>query len=1273
MTDKPAQHAVVPLQVHVSDGLSQAVRQLPALQKNYFDVDERRFEQLLAQVQDYARLVKMPGMDHKNVSAANQLFADDEVVVMAYILALDITQLDHQFEHRMQQELGNSAWPLAEQNGASPLGLARLLDSWLLLLRYPQTAAGEDLYKMIETVVIGFGKEFYPFVQSLPALREQLPGLFSPEFLRLIAQEQLRLESMGMQPLALAEPALANTVTEVALGAQEWREPEVAETDVRSIYAALVKSVEMIQSAARKLLPESLVGEYHDPGAAIRIVFVLLFKKLQDRLNRFTLNYFDFYFNQVLQVRRLPMRPDSVYLVMQPSVAHSLIVPRGTEFFAGLDSNRQDIVYRSDVDVEINDARVDQLHCLYFPSHQRLDDPEQRLPNQQLIDGCWLTQIPADNTGPDYHPLFGEPRGQVRNDAARDARLGFAIASNVLLMREGKRKVNLQLHYVNLNNEHCATLESQLAAMPALKASKSDRRTKTKAKFFAYFGNIFTLAITTAEGWYEIPEYKPAYHDTDEKLKPNCLGISFYLPEDCPPITPFMSSVHGAGQPTSVPVLRFVLKDNHLQYPYDLLRKLALREIRISVEVEGCRDLLLYNNLGQLSPLAPFMPFGPLPSVGSYFIVGHEETRTKQLTDFNLDIEWSGLPDIGNGFNEWYRGYLTPRTNDSFVASPSVLVDGKWQPAETSGALRQPLFNSAVKNGQWQLLPTKNISAHGVLPWYKPQEGLQARKAFVYTPATKAGLFKFVLQGPAGAFGHLEYQHLLTNTLTYNARVKQEQLYKPMPNAPYTPEIASISLNYTATAHINMADTERLQDAEFKDQFFHLHPLGWEKMSPLRHPRIFQIPQYDHAGNLFIGLTASEMGQLNLLFHFHNDSLPMDSAEPANPEEKYFDKAGKAHRYIGWSYLSDNQWRDLPATHILADSTYGFMRTGIVTIALPADITADNTLMPPGIFWLCVSADEQLKNYSHIHSVHAQALSATWSAGEHPPSNPPLVLAADTIKRTRQNLPGIAGVRQICDSFGGVPAETAELMRARMSERLRHKNRALMPRDIEALVLEKFPQIYKVKCFANINTRKQDPICPGHLLIVPIPHRNEMQPGAFQPHFDGYLVQAIKEFVQQLASPFAQISVENPTYEEIQVRCKVEFKKSIHSGRYHNLLNQALCDYLSPWAPEGNQVHFGWSISARDIQSFIRKLDYVDYVTDFSLLRIARYRDGLYFRDDTAVKPDVEVDRITPSYYWSTAVPIPNHYIDTLHKKEAFIAEATGYDELEIGSTFIIS
>ena len=92
-------------------------------------------------------------------------------------------------------------------------------------------------------------------------------------------------------------------------------------------------------------------------------------------------------------------------------------------------------------------------------------------------------------------------------------------------------------------------------------------------------------------------------------------------------------------------------------------------------------------------------------------------------------------------------------------------------------------------------------------------------------------------------------------------------------------------------------------------------------------------------------------------------------------------------------------------------------------------------------------------------------------------------------------------------------------------------------------------------------------------------------------------------------------------------------------------------------------------------KSFIQSLDYIDYVTDFSLLRIAPQRDGLFILDDTAAPdPSGKLNHhFTPTYPWSTAVPIRHHYLQTTELHRQIRAERTGMDELEVGSTFIIS
>ncbi|HEY0894659.1 MAG TPA: hypothetical protein VGE32_16475, partial [Cellvibrio sp.] len=845
MSDAPFAPTGSPLQLHVRDGMSRQRRYLPALEQNYFNVDEMSFEQLLSQLQDYARLVKLPGVEFSSDDIEQLLFARDEIVVMAQILALNVDELERRFKARLQQEIDSEEWALSEaQNPASVLGLARLLDHWLSLLKHPQSSAGESLYGLIESVILGLAKELYRVHGFMPE-RVKQSNYFSAHFMSLI--------TAGDQQDELRDHSNPN--------------PQV-ELNIRSLYASLLKAADMVQVSARQLLPDSMQSKNHDPALALRIAFVTLYQKLQRRLNRFTLDFIDFYFTQVLQAKPRPVQPDSAYLVFQPGAKERDIrLPKGTEFFAGIDSASRDIIYASDDEVIINDAQVEQLYSLFFP-RVNLDlrsglasDKTKNTPARasvSLADGCWINAInaqpKADKKTRDKfiaQPFFGAARNLTNSDgrasdSAQSARLGFAVASNVLLLREGQRQITVDLAFENLQRQPWSKLNNILRHLPNIKDSIAD----DKAKFFAYFSKLFQLSLTTTEGWLDIAEYKPAYNATDASIKPNSIRLSFALPENSPAISAYKTAVHGDPLTTELPVLRFTLKENYLQYPYDILKQLVLREVRIQVDVKGCHDLLLHNNIGQLSALSPFAPFGPMPDVGSYFIVGHEETRSKQLTALDVDIEWSGLPANAGGFNSWYRGYPLPKDNQQFVASVSVLADGRWQPAAADNNGYQPLFNAPLKNGTAHLVAPKTLSANSAMPFYKAQDQHQAKRPFNYSPLTRSGLFKFTLQGPLGAFGHREYPNLLAEVLTHNTRVKHPRFAQPIPNPPYTPEISAIRLNYSAVSILTLADTGREDDPCYKDQFFHLHPLGWEAISPLRHPRLYLLPQYPDDGSL---------------------------------------------------------------------------------------------------------------------------------------------------------------------------------------------------------------------------------------------------------------------------------------------------------------------------------------------------------------------------------------------------------------------------------------
>lgn len=1189
----------------VRDGLSQQKRFSSALAPGYFDVCEQRFEHLMVQLQAYGKLVAMP-----NVPLEPGLFADNELMVIAHILALDSVQLEQRFNDRLDQTFRDRDWVLSEPTEPASIGgLKQLMEHWQESLRYPQSAVGEILFGLITDV------------------RHTLIEQLSNGDVRLSAQQS----------------------------------PFGVDEGYRTLFAAQLKALDIIQTRARAQLLISFRSGNHDPALALRTAFIKLLERLQQRVNRFTSDFVDFYYRDVLRVTPQPALPDNVYLILQSNLRGcELHVPKSTEFFAGLDSSGQPLIYASDQDLIVDDAQVEQVYTLYFPRPNTGAD-------EALAIGCWPHSFEReDDTDAAAAPIFGaarNARGQADFDSnsISSARLGFAVASQVLLLREGQRKIRVDLV---LNTG----LVDLLKRLPEMK-NASDQ----SAKFFAYFGQFFHLSLSTSDGWHSVDTYKPYYQVEDAQPSYDVLRFDIELPEDCPAIVPFNPTVHGDGLTTELPVLRILLRENHLQYPYDVLRHLVLREVRIQVDVRGCSQLQLYNNIGPLSPLLPFAPFGPLPEVGAFLVVGNEEICGKQLSHVSVDIEWGGLPTMAGGFRRWYEGYTQERPNSEFIVSASVLVNGQWQPETGRGSgERQPLFADQLEHANRYLLPRNRLSADPVIRYHQPRHPRDLKNLESDSSIRRNGFFKFTLEGPTGAFGHREYPFLLAEVLTQNAKTPVKNFMRPVPNPPYTPEIRTLRFNYRASATVTLArvveDANSLHDAKF----FHIRPLGWEAISPLRHRRTHLLPQFTEGGNLYIGIRASSPRLLSLLFRLRNNSLPITVAQPCGQSD-HPGATGSISSLLSWAYMRDNQWRPLGAEAIQSDSTQGFMTTGIVQLTLPQDANIHNTVMPGGLYWLRVSANESLHCFSDLYSIHTQALKASWRTGDHMEGQGQLQLPAGSIQRAAQSLPGLTGVVQPDPSFGGRRQENEQQLRQRISERLRHKQRALLPSDYETLILERFPELHKVKCFPNVCTRGAPYQRPGHVLIIPIPKLDIDKP-ELQPHCNGHLIAAIRAFITPLIPAYVRVAVENPYYEHIQVRCAITFAPGQNLGQAKNWLLKDLCEFLSPWHEgAGNTKHFGWRIGTQELKAFLHHRDYIDNVSGFSLLRIAPRDDTRFTLDDTAADVDADAHALTPGVPWSTAIPLPNHVIRLPNDAVPDTSQQAAIEDMEIGSTLIIT
>jgi baseplate J-like protein len=1268
--------------LHISDGKSQTKRLLPALKKGYFSVADMRFHTLLAMVVDYAQVMKFYNLENQQDGVWKPYFSVDETVVIATILATDPDKLvailnqsryPSNVSHALIETLRSGLPKEISHQVIAVYIVCKMLDNWLVLLASAQSKAGIALHKLIESVFIGLTKD-------LKLLAQYVIG-----FLPDLSVEEIFSQDLITRILEPQEINASDYIDSSAL--------VVDEVSIRSTFYAFVKAIEMVQASAAELLPASLVSKDHDPAIGLLIAFLQLFQKLQHKINRFTLNYIDFYYDDVLKTQTRPCAPDYAYLTMRSgNINNEILLNKGAEFLAGKDENKQDVIFTAVEDVLINNAAVAAIHTLFF-DRDYLSSPENNLQElsasagltemqkRQLATGCWLNEMPiltdadADLAQQDKRqscPLLGAPKVGEESVWVNHARIGFALASKVLFLREGRRTVRITLKYNDLmagagKNER--TLEQWIKEITVALASSNNSACITSAAeqdtFFKVFRNIFIISLSTEEGWLDVPEYLPSYSGVDSQLEQNSLTITFSLSADTPPITPYDQAVHGEQYETQLPIIKFVINPKGYLYPYGILSKLELAWVQIDVDVEACRTLLLHNNIGQLSSQAPFTPFGPIPEIGSYLIVGCEEAAGKQLTHFNVDIKWGGLPSGIGGFRSYYQGYNKSVENMDFQINTTVLVDGKWLPENTKAIVTSALFKFKPDHDAGDVLSEESLlPCDPVMAYWTPLDYRNQVMKYRYTPSSNKGFFKFTLAAPVGAFGHKDYPNELAQVLTHNAKQKIPQMIKELPNAPYTPMIDSISANYKASAKMTIGHEELNCLPLMQEKIIHLHPMGWKDSVLEADQRLYFLPQYQYSGNLLIGLEGvTKGGLITLYFHLRENSLPV---ERVHLEE------------LRWFYLSADEWIALNKKQIISDSTQGFMTSGIVTLDVPDDITSDNTIMPRGLFWLSVSADHELEKFCSVFSVYAQAVKVVRSIAKQPTFGSFKQVPSGSITQARQSIPGIVGIRQVQPSFGGRSSEDRAHLRTRVSERLRHKKRALLADDYELLILEQFPQVFKVKCFPNMapDVAADKYLRPGQLLIVVLPYLTQETQNIQKPLLNGHLVNEVKAFVGKLAPPFVTIHVHNPVYEVIQVRCTVKLKKVSNSGLYINRLNQAISDFLSPWNDTiGYAKHFGWTISEHDIESYIQQLDFIDRVTNFSILRIAPDHDDCFDLFDSAAHLNVytEFKEVLPKYPWSVLSPIKQHFIEVDDSFDLIEPEITGVGELEIGSTFIVS
>ncbi len=903
------------------------------------------------------------------------------------------------------------------------------------------------------------------------------------------------------------------------------------------------------------------------PHLALFAAFLKLHRIPRAALNGITARHLDFYYRRVLGFAPREPVPDRAHLLLElkKTAAPVQIGPEHL-FSAGKDASGTEQVYAPLIKTVINHAAVEKLSSVYL-------DP---------AGGGTVRFAPVANSAEGLGgELEGdEPKWRAFGHAGLPAApVGFALASPVLRMKEGARKVTVELRLDGLDAALAASLAGLQAFVTAPKRWLGPYPVTATAS-----GDRLTLEFSLAATDDAVADYDPAKH------------------------------AHAFA--TRLPVLQLLLKETSQNYVE--LQKLVVRSARIAVEVSGVKSLQLESSAGMLDPKRTLHPFGPQPMPGARFMVGFPEALAKKLDELTLDLQWLGVP---SDFAARYAGYTPPLPSPADFHVHAALRDGAGN--DLSAEESHPLFESRLTLTPGPAArdpsPDKNVRtlARGGSLWLHKAWQRETLKRPMFRldfgpSGPRAGFFTLRLEGD---FRHAEYRAKLLSG-------------KAPANEPYTPTLGSISLSYKASeeAQIDAPDDEAgFTGADV--ELYHVGAFGqrrehaWlrSRLAFVPAKRVPLVPEYPDEGELLAGLAGLGKGDsVSLLFKVAEGSADPD----VDPQPE-----------VSWAVLCDNYWKPLAGREAVRDGTHNLLDTGIVNLTIPTEAGTLNSFLPAGLIWVKAAIHARVHGVCELVSVAANAVEVERRSGGSG------ALAKGTIAKLKTPVAAVKAVTQPFASFGGRPAEAHDAFNTRVAERLRHRNRHISAWDYERSVLEAFPELRKVKCIPHCANRGEW-LDPGHVTVVVVPdlrNRNAVDP--LRPRADAGTLRRIHEHLQARAPMGIVIHPRNPRYQRVRLDFKVRFRPGIEFNFYARELRAALIGHLSPWTRDSARaIEFGGTVYKSAVLDFVEDLDYVDYLTDF---RMYHLRGGASDGDDVNEARATTPDAILVSDASHDIAPVP--------------------------------
>ena len=1196
------------------DGTCQLERLLPQLVVNHALIDEKALDEHLVFAYLYSDLLQYYDSENNPVdhNAWARFLEQDDTVIFSLILHTEIDQLR---PHISSDFVALKHKKIINSDNKYVKRLLQVLEELLILLNYWHSHLSPDnsVRLEIESLIN------YELNDNLSELYNLLQDWHQQDASEVLANFCAFLDEVGQQPPWALTPGTG----------QEGQVVEEVIDSIQDLFDIILSGIGKLQKLAKEDYTATLQSQQHKPQLALLIAFVRLLQYASRHINAIPQRHLDFYYEEVLKFRKRLVKPDNVYVHFQlPKDLSHYNLPRGTELLAGKDSKGKDILFRTTRAVNLNQGTISRIHKI----QQSISPPSKGhiFPTGSV---SIATQTAAE-LGPANTPTKAETHTPPHH------LLGLVVSSPVLYLKEGERNITLSLKFKK---------KSFAAFLDSIRSVTDLPTEALQEQISVLFNEALAIQFTSAQGWTTLPT--SLVTTVISEAKQDTIETQLSIGPEMPAVVNFNPVIHGTTYRPQAPAIRMVLKGaSHFGRIY-VLRELLLERVRIEVQVSDYRDLVLQNDLGLLDSSHPFQPFGPLPQLHANFYIGSDEIFRKDVKHLQLNIEWENLPKDEGGFQQYYRSYPGRVTNEDFLVEVSYLNHRQWHPHTPQSRQKVALFELE------KAVDKKCLKSHYTIDKLDLDRLDIARTHFaldppLLTPKTLTGFLRLELCSPPMAFGHSLYPKLMSNTFVQNAKAKKRAKVAP-PSDPYTPLIKSLSVDYSAKDEISF--TKATQEDAYDRSFFQLAPFGYKKAfpTPTGHPVVFLADTINIG--CFICFGFDHLTATSLSVHIQIDENSID------PDQDFPEPT--------WQYLSHNNWVDFQEDEIISDSTNGLTKPGIIVFRVPPEANTDNTLLEAGLLWFRAMFPADLATLPTLLSIHTQAVAAT-RVIDHCALEQPNALDPNTIQRISSPHSKVKIVNQPYPSFGGKPAENQELFYTRVSERLRHKNRAISVWDYERIILERFPDIFRVKCINHASPAQPNTPQPGKVTIVVINHlQGDKNSEELTPKVSRQRLKAIKTYLQSVTTPFVDIEVISPVYEEIKVNVEVKLKKNYEKGIFLNLLQKELRNFLSPWLFDPSEdIKLAGLIPSSKIIDFINKKAYVEGIGNFSILKYTGKGPNL-----TITKVRDYDNYLHATYPWSIMVSADHHkisIIEEIHPRTSF--RHGGVADMSIGEDFVI-